>query len=387
MPGTLAGIKQPLRFPRWKSAGELSFAGVIVPVARLAAFLVCLAMLGPFAQAQEPLFRLQWHGDWLEGTPLYAKRDEVLMLLKDGRVQGIDPADAKNYSELKSSFHGLSAAELRGELLSEFGKGFEVSAAGHYLVVHPSGSGHIWAPRFEELYRSFVVYFSSRGFKLQEPRFPLVAVVYATQADFNRQLQREQFIPPGSILGYYSPKTNRITMFDVTAGKANADWTVNADTIIHEATHQTAFNVGIHNRFSSTPQWIAEGLGTMFEAKGVWNSRANSSQATRINRGRMEAFKQYSSSKRDKNAIADIVADDRIFQVDPNAAYSEAWALTFFLSETEPKKYQQYLAKVAAVPRFTEYSKAARLQDFVSVFGTNLSMLDARMQRFVRDLK
>lgn len=370
------------------SAGENSFAGANVPSFRtilgpfgLALLLPCLAM------GQETMFRLQLHGSWLEGTPLHASREQVLMLLKDGRVQDVNPVEAKNYSDLRHSFQGISAAELRGQLLNEFGKGYEVSGAGHYLVVHPAGTGNMWAPRFEELYRSFVVYCSARGFRLQEPRFPLVAVVYSQQADFERHLQKEQFVPPGQILGYYSPKTNRITMYDVTGGKSGSDWTVNADTIIHEATHQTAFNVGIHNRFGTTPQWVAEGLGTLFEAKGVWNSRAYNTQAARVNRGRFESYKRYVATKRDKNSISNLVSDDRLFQTNPDAAYSEAWALTFFLSETEPKKYQQYLTKVAAVPRFTEYKSAARMQDFVSVFGTNFSMLDARMQRFFGELK
>lgn len=333
------------------------------------------------------MFRLQWQGAWLEGTPLHANPDQVLLLLRDGRLKELDPSLAKNYSEVKGGYKGITTAEMRSQLIGEFGKGFEVSAAGHYLVVHPAGSSNVWAPRFEELYRSFVVYFSSRGFTLQEPRYPLVAVVYHKEADFQRQITRDAFTPPGPILGYYSPTTNRIAMYDVTTGKQGFDWTVNADTIIHEATHQTAFNVGVHNRFGTTPQWVAEGLGTLFEAKGVWNSRAHSGQSARINQGKLASYRKYVANKRDKNAIANLVSGDRLFQQNPEAAYSEAWALTFFLSESEPRKYQQYLARVAALPKFSEYTSVARLNDFTAVFGNNLPLLDARMQRFFKELK
>ena len=48
-----------------------------------------------------------------------------------------------------------------------------------------------WAPRFEELYRSFVHYFSARGWRLTEPQFPLIAVVFPRQIDFARQASRE----------------------------------------------------------------------------------------------------------------------------------------------------------------------------------------------------
>ena len=41
-----------------------------------------------------------------------------------------------------------------------------------------------------------------------------------------------------------------------------------SDTIIHEATHQTAYNVGVHARFADQPRWLVEGLAMMFEAEG-----------------------------------------------------------------------------------------------------------------------
>ena len=61
-------------------------------------------------------------------------------------------------------------------------------------------------------------------------------------------------------LGYYDPVTNRIYLYDVTAGQADPQkWHVNAETIIHEAAHQTAFNIGIHPRFATSPAWVVEG--------------------------------------------------------------------------------------------------------------------------------
>ncbi|MCE9528795.1 MAG: DUF1570 domain-containing protein [Planctomycetales bacterium] len=69
------------------------------------------------------------------------------------------------------------------------------------------------------------------------------------------------------------------------------------------------------------------------------------------------------------------------------AAYAEAWALSFFLSEQEPRKYVQYLMKTAAVKDFVAYPAPQRLKDFTDIFGGNLGLLDARMQRFIGELK
>ena len=40
----------------------------------------------------------------------------------------------------------LPAILFRGQLLREFGQGYDVSGVGHYLVVHPAGKRDQWAP-------------------------------------------------------------------------------------------------------------------------------------------------------------------------------------------------------------------------------------------------
>jgi hypothetical protein len=331
------------------------------------------------------LLKFDLPGRTVEGAPLAWSEQTIFLLGRDGQLIEFPPEQAKNPAVLPGGFRSLSQAEIRGQLLHEFSQNFEVSGVGHYLVVHPAGERDQWAPRFEELYRSFRHYFAARGWSLAEPRFPLVAVVYPRQADFARQAAREGLPQAGGVLGYYSPTTNRILMFD----PGQNDWLASnsADTIVHEAAHQTAYNTGVHTRFAATPRWIVEGLGTLFEARGVWQSRTYPSQGDRINRGRLQAFRIYAAGRRPADAIARIVSSDRFFSSDPDGAYAEAWTLSFFLSETEPKKYQQLLAKTAAQAPFGEYPAPQRLKDFTDIFGSDLKMLDARMQRFVGGLK
>jgi hypothetical protein len=179
-------------------------------------------------------------------------------------------------------------------------------------------------------------------------------------------------------------------MFDSTHNnrdKSGQDWSQNADTIIHEAAHQTAFNTGVHTRFAESPRWVVEGLGTMFEARGVWQSGTYPQQSDRINRGRLTAWRNYAERRRATSAIGDIVSSDRPFRSDADGAYAEAWALSFFLMETMPKKYIEYLNRTAAAPVFGDYPTSKRLSDFTVSFGTDLQMLDARMRRFLAGLK
>ena len=229
-------------------------------------------------------------------------------------------------------------------------------------------------------------YFSARGWQLTEPQFPLVAVVFPRHADFAQHAAREGVHASPGLLGYYSTRTNRILMYD--AARSGHDWATGADTIIHEAAHQAAFNTGVHSRFGVAPRWVAEGLGTMFEARGVWQSRSFPNQSDRINRGRLDDWRAHAASgRRAADAIAQLVSSDRPFAANPAAAYAEAWTLTFFLCESEPKKYFRYLAKTTAVPAFSDYRSPARLKDFTDSFGSDLTMLDARLVRFVAGLK
>ena len=124
----------------------------------------------------------------------------------------------------------------------------------------------------------------------------------------------------------------------------------------------------------------------MFGARGVWNGRVRHNLADRVNRIQLTAFRRY-LPRRSANAIAETISSDRTFDKDTEAAYAEAWALSFFLSEQEPRKYVQYLMKTDAVKDVTAYPAPQRVQDFTNIFGSNLGLLDARMQRFIGELK
>src|SRR5579862_3960399 len=87
---------------------------------------------------------------------------------------------------------------------------------------------------------------------------------------------------------------------------ARVDAVVEADlynTIVHETTHQVAFNTGLHSRIAETPKWVIEGLATMFEAPGIRDSQKNASPKLRINRGRYVWFTNYMKSRRQPHSL------------------------------------------------------------------------------------
>lgn len=296
----------------------------------------------PTAASGEPMMHIDLSKGRLEGTFLAKSSARGFFLGRDGRLWKLSPKTMSKFRPSAGSFSSFSHSKVRGQLLREFGSKFDVSSTGHYLVVHPAGQKNLWAQRFEELYRSFYYYTATRGFRPRKPEFPLIAIVFRSRGDFEKYSRKKRMEVGSGVVGYYSMKSNRIVMYDLSGGRANdKNWQLNAETIVHEATHQVAFNTGIHNRFAEQPLWIVEGIGTMFEAPGVFDSRSNQSRKQRINQQQLAGFKRYAASRRPKDSLSKLISSDKRFESNPRAAYGEAWALSFYLVETQPRKYFQ----------------------------------------------
>ena len=95
-----------------------------------------------------------------------------------------------------------------------------------------------------------------------------LGIVYKNRSDFARHSTMQGALPNG-VVGYYDRNSNRINLYDMGERAEGANWRRNAAVLIHEATHQMAFNTGVHSRFCPPPTWLAEGLAMLFEAPGV----------------------------------------------------------------------------------------------------------------------
>ena len=353
----------------------------------VAATLALGASAANTARPIEGMIELSLGGQKLEGTPLGWNEQEVHLLGRDGRLWHFAPDAVSDFKRTSDHFRGYSPSEFRAALLRELGGGYEVSGTGHYLVVHPRDQRDKWAQRFEDLYRSFVHYFSVRGFEPAPPMFPLLGVVCRNRAEFDRLAAEEGNAAPSGVLGYYDPTSNRINLYDMGGKADSAHWRQNAAVLIHEATHQTAFNTGVHSRYCRPPKWLAEGLAMLFEAPGVYDSHINTRPADRVNQDRLKAFRQGVAPHHRPELLAAIVASDELFRTNPGAAYAESWALSFFLVETAPaqvRRLPEANRLAAAVQRLLGPERTA---DFAAVFGADWRMLEARFLRFMEGVR
>jgi hypothetical protein len=354
----------------------------LAPLAFIALWLV--SALVP-ASAADFMFRARVDGRMLEGKPLRWSAEYMALLGRDGQLYQFNPKLAQDPRKTSPRFFGYQPSEMRTELQREFGKQFDVSTTRHYLVVHPRGERDEWASRFEDLYKRFEHYFRVRGFRLEEPPYPLVAVVFRNEADYRQHAEDSGTPVPPGWLGHYAHISNRIFLFDSTTA-GTTDWSTNASTIIHEATHQSAYNTGIHRRFSGTPRWLSEGLATMFEAPGVWNAQYDRTQTDRINQGRLFGCKDLAANRWQPGMVLNLISSDRMFQSNETDAYALAWGLSFYLCETQPRLYCQYLAKTAEQTMLGEYTAAERVADFEDIFGSERKMFEVKFLRFMEEV-
>ncbi|HWA99754.1 MAG TPA: DUF1570 domain-containing protein [Pirellulales bacterium] len=345
----------------------------------------------------------------LVGRVLNTAADGGLVLQESNGVLWIvQPEELVARRSDEAPFAPMTQAELGKSLLADLPAGFEIHTTQNYLICHNTSKAYAqWCGAlFEQLYRGFTNYWSRKGFELTKPEFPLVAVVFADKFSYANFAKPEIGDLSESIIGYYSFQTNRMTMYDLTGveslrrpgdrrstlaqvsdmlARPEAERTV--ATIIHEATHQLAFNCGMQTRYSDIPLWVSEGLAVFFETPDL-NSSKGWSAIGGINRVRLQLFHQ-SLRGRPSDSLQTLIADDRRFRDSAQApeAYAEAWALHYFLSRQKAKPYVEYLKMLARKPRMIWDTPETRLAEFRQFFGNDLHQLDQDFVRYMARVK
>ena len=332
-------------------------------------------------------------------------QDHQRAILLD-RVGGLHDLSlgAVTLKPMPSRFQSLSTIELRNQLAREFGKDLEIGTTRHYVVLAPSGRAADYAKVFEEHYSTLQRYFKLRDFTLTEPQFPMVAVVFPTQKQFIEYANRDGSKVMANMQGFYSPRTNRVALFE-TAGKSVAVseverkeingnplfGAINTDlkeTMIHEATHQVAYNIGLHSRVGETPRWVVEGMATVFEPEAMRNSSAGSLPMKRMNWERYVVFQNFvQTNRRQPKSLRSFIESDDLYESAVLDFYAQSWALTFFLVETRPRNYSAYLKRIAARDPFAEYPAKERLADFKETIHTDIDWLDTQFVKYIDTVK
>ncbi|WP_166824844.1 DUF1570 domain-containing protein [Thalassoroseus pseudoceratinae] len=336
----------------------------------------------------------------LTGKLLQMDSQRCWLMQPDGWMKTVPMKSISRVERTKKPFRADSAMTIRARLQRQYGRGYQVSTGRHYVVVGPPGRAHDYVELLDDVHSGFQNYFATRGFRINSPEFPLIAIVFTDPKAFADYCAQDGLRAVRGLRGYYSMKTNRVAIIDsehsrVSDTKTRADQhgdlfaTVAGnlrDTLVHEATHQVAFNTGLHARLGMNPRWVVEGLATVFEAPGILDRSTRHEVSRRINRERLIWFRNYLVERRPENSLEAFLQSDQLFQTATLDAYSQAWALSFYLIETRPVEYARYLQTVTKRASESKATSSQRVDDFREAFGQDLRLFEANFLRFMRRL-
>jgi len=332
----------------------------------------------------------------------------MLLETDDGSMWPIDASSIRSRTSDSQKLERLNKDQLAAKLLEEMGPGFQVHHSKNYVVVHNTTRVYArWCSSLlERLHSGFLSYWKRRGAEVEAIDSPLPVLVFGDKASYANYAKNELGNAVNTAIGYYSMQSNRIVMYDLTGiqtlrrentrrgnlqdigailNQPEAEPLVS--TIVHEATHQIAFNCGLQTRFAANPVWVAEGLAMFCETPDL-NSRSGWSGFGKVNYQRWDRFRQNSEAGRLGTLRSLVVSDDRLR--DPREAvnaYAEAWAWTYYFITWHSDAYVAYLKHLAEKPVLVQDDKKTRLADFTKFFGDDFDGLDQDFYRRMSRLK
>ena len=355
--------------------------------AALAAVLCGETVLG---QEGRSLLELRTPHETARGR-LAARTESVAYLFTPaGRMAAVPLASVTEFRRVSPHFDPATARALGDDLKAVLGPGGAVFRTRRYVVVrHGSRAPGTFGAKLERIYAAVTGWFRGRGAAVREPEFPLVAVVLP---DFDRfaevaaaeGLAGSAARVPRGLAGYYSPHTNRLTVWEPPGGAADASFN---DTLVHEAVHQIAFNGGLHHRTGGTPRWVAEGLATALEAPAFLAPTGSTRPADRVNPERLHAFRARADVRPAGYLEALICGGvgDEIGR-DPLGFYAEAWAATFYLMHARGGDYARYLTALGNKTAADPDGPADRRAAFVAAFGEDPARIERAVEGFLAEL-
>jgi len=340
----------------------------------------------------------------LEGTVAVEAVDGGLLVeCLDGRLELLPAGTVVSRSAAKAPAEE-SPRDLGRRILSELPPGFDLLLTKHYCVCFDTSRAYAqWcAALFERLHDAFGNTWTQAGIDMAGHERPLVVVIFADRQRYEGFAARDLGAAADRVVGYYNLMSNRVTTYDLTgsatlmrpagqsAARAGLDILASPEasslvaTLVHEATHQMAFNGGLHRRLAPVPLWVSEGVATYFETPDLGSQRGWKGIGS-VNKPRLERF----LARQEAGSLRRIVLDDEAFRDAEGAldAYARAWALTFFLMQTRKDAFVGYLKTIARKEPLAEDSAEVRLRDFTEAFGAAPESLEEPLLRSLTRLR
>jgi hypothetical protein len=313
--------------------------------------------------------------------------DGAIVMLPDGQLA---VRKSGEFSRTDRKFEPLSREALARRLVGTEFKNFKVKQTRHYLYVYNSSEAFWTGTKniLETMLPGVMSHAKAQGITVREPDTPLVVVMFASQADF----QKFRRMPSG-VTAYYHPVSNRVFLYEPKElGEKIPELALSQaiSTVAHEGAHQILQNVGVQQRLSCWPMWLSEGMAEYF-APTSFGKNLTWKGAGRVNDLRMFELQKYLNGRADEAAdgamIEQTVAAARL----TSAGYASAWALTHFLAKNHKSEFARYVREISKLgplegnsPANGETAILDSLEPFRRHFGEDLAGLETRLIAYLK---
>ncbi|MCH8978000.1 MAG: DUF1570 domain-containing protein [Armatimonadetes bacterium] len=251
---------------------------------------------------------------------------------------------------------------VREKLERDFGEGFSIHKTEHWLIAHSTTDerARLVGESLERVRAEFVRTFESIGFEIEEPGEPLVFVVYGSRESFDEYMRRR--VRPVEIMGsgLYSPRTNRVSLIVPRTRRRSGDSSL-INLVVHEGTHQIAFNLGVLNRRESYPPWFGEGLASTFETRSLEGefgpltdsvSRRLAATARMVAEDRAMPLEELLALQRPSESADP--EERQLARAGNLAIYGQGASLVTYLIRERPEQMKEYIDALERLPRFRD---------------------------------
>lgn len=323
----------------------------------------------------------------MDGVVLISSQDGGLLVQdRFGELFAIQGEWSPQRAATEAQFTLAPADELAQQLQLILTSDAVVVTTEHYVIV-TRGSAEFaeWAGAvLDQFHFSMLETWREMGLEPSEPAGLLPLLVLADRDEYADFATRDASAEVAQTRAYYSMRTNRMVLHDpLSAAVASpedltpreidrrmAALPQSIGTLLHEATHQLAYNCGLHRRYADNPMWLTEGLAMCAESSEASRTSVDV-RLTRPNNERLIDFKNYLRGGRAAGSLATLLESEDGFRdaESQSDAYCESWALSWFLIREHREEYVEFLRMVSQKPLMSWDDPATRMADFEAAFG------------------
>ncbi len=266
-----------------------------------------------------------------------------IVLLPDGQLVGRSITET---SETTRPFTGADKQQLGNLLQQQVFTGFKVRKSGRYVYLYNTSDAFAQATSqiLEKMAPGILGYMRNLELQVHEPEVPLVVVMFATEAEF----QRYRNTPPG-IVAYYHTLTNRVVMYEESRFselKPELAIKQKINTVAHEGVHQLLHNVGVQTRTAQWPMWLTEGIAEYLSPTSTGQYMRWKGAGT-VNDFRMFELEQFLKStellsKSPGTWMEELISSHQL----DSQGYASAWLLTHYLAKLRPMQFRTYIQEL-----------------------------------------